>query len=170
MTCSVPKNTSTLKKKGLKVNIVHFLVGTGIFGNLRCLAKCSSLKRLFRRLFAVWFRRRRYSLKSIATVWPSLPGSLRETSISKRSAARGFVVFYIFCLQRWVVQELWRCGLVLLAPQTNVERLHAFDDGSDSSCMFECAAYVRTKFADIFSLGFTKQLFCKINQMLIRNT
>ena len=32
-----------------------------------------------------------------------------------------------------------RCRLVLLAPQTNVERPHAFDDGSDSSYMFECA-------------------------------
>ena len=31
---------------------------------------------------------------------------------------------------------LWRYGLVLLAPQTNVERQHAFDGESDSSYMF----------------------------------
>ena len=35
---------------------------------------------------------------------------------------------------------LWKYRLVLLAAQTNVERPHAFDDGSDSSHMFECAS------------------------------
>ena len=76
------------------------------------------------------------TLKSIATVLPSLAGSLRETSISKRSAARGFVGFCKF------VSEMGDAGVVLLAPQTNVERQHAFDDGSDSSYMFECAGRV----------------------------
>ena len=71
MTGSFPKNTSTLKNKGFKVNVVHFLVGTGVFGNLCCLAKCSSMKWIFCRMFADM----QYdsaagdtTLKSIATV------------------------------------------------------------------------------------------------------
>ena len=75
---------------------------------------------------------------------------------------------------------LWKSGLVLRAAQTNVD---AFDAGSDSSCMFGCAGRVSRAVrhrirpcclcldnANIFSLGFTEQLFCKIYQMLIRNT
>ena len=40
-----------------------------------------------------------------------------------------------------MVPVLWKYGLVLLAAQTNVKRPHAFDDGSDSSCML-CAGHV----------------------------
>ena len=100
----------------------------------------------------------------------------------------GELLFDLFVnlFQTWVVPVLWWYdGLVLLAPQTNVERPHAFDDGSDSPYMFECAGRVSwavrhrirpcclcsDKICRHFFVGvyLTKQLFCKINQMLIRS-
>ena len=81
---------------------------------------------------------------------------------------------FVNLFQRWVVLVLWRYELVLLAAQTNVvlnvRMLLMMDRIYRSDVQVALAAYVWTKFADIFSLGVTKQLFCKIYQMLIRNT